>query len=640
MEFLSRISCRKRSKFRGSFNGLCVLVLLVFIVYNDGVVHNPFSEKPSLNYHQKTGLSNDYLGHGANSSIIDPIMQSKNLQSSKNPTICTEIYEHSGFSNECEYLRANPDCNSGGFLNYLVFFYCDCEKVKPLGYAVLGIWLLALFYLLGNTAADYFCCCLEMLSCLLKLPPTVAGVTLLPLGNGAPDVFASIASFAGQDSGDVGLNSVLGGAVFVTCIVVGTVSLCVADKNIQIDRKCFLRDVGFFLIAIVSLCAILAVGEVSLGGAITFALIYVVYAVCIAASEMFRKKRDRMLGLDGGGRPLLPLCGNAEEDIDIEHPLLESADDAVPFLQKSKLPHWMWTSNVAIYSNEAGKASDDEGGKVVWGWNEEEGDATGAEAWFSWSGLYSLLEMPLAIPRRLTIPIVEEGRWSKTCAVASAFFAPILVAFLWSSANALGFIANEALYLTGVVVGATLGLLALIFTRADHPPTKFLLPWVVGGFLMSIVWFYMIANELVALLVGLGVIMRIKASLLGLTILAWGNSMGDLMSNVAIALNGGHGVQVAMSGCYAGPMFNILVGLGVSLLIGAWSEKPGSYVVPEDSSLYLTLGFLSLGLVWAVVVLPRNDMRPNRLLGAGLMLIYLGFLSLRVCIAMAEGSTT
>lgn len=630
-------TCRKRSKFRGSCSVLCVLALLVFFVYKDGVFQNPFSEKPLLNYHQKTGLRSDYgNGNSANSSNDDGITQIKN------PTICTEILDYRGYDSECEYLRANPDCSSGGFINYMIFFYCSCGNLKPLGYVVLGIWLIALFYMLGNTAADYFCCCLEMLSDLLKLPPTVAGVTLLPLGNGAPDVFASIAAFVGSDSGDVGLNSVLGGAVFVTCIVVGIVSLCIADKNIQIDKKCFMRDVGFFIVALGSLLIILIVGEVSVGGAIAFVSIYVVYASCVAASEILKKYRWR-LGSDAVTRPLLPvggselLSGGKAED-EFECPLLQSdsGDDDVPYLPKSKLPHWMWVSNVVIYSNESVKASDDdESPNYLWGWNEE--DTPCDQSWFSWSCLCSLLEIPFAIPRRLTIPIVEERSWSKTFAVASAFFSPILLAFLCSSA---GYIAKEIIYIIGAVIGATLGLLALILTRADHPPRKFLFPWVLGGFLMSIVWFYIIANELVALLVALGTILGISSSLLGLTIMAWGNSIGDLMSNVAIAMNGGHGVQVAMSGCYAGPMFNTLVGLGISLLLGAWSQKPMSYILPEDSSLYFTLGFLTLGLIWSLVILPRNDMRPSKLLGAGLMIIYFGFLSLSMSIAMGDGSLT
>lgn len=79
---------------------------------------------------------------------------------------------------------------------------------RHLGYVAFLLWMVVLFYLLGDTASEYFCASLEGLFAALRLPPAVAGVTLLSLGNGAPNVFASVVSFAAT--------SVLGGTLFVS----------------------------------------------------------------------------------------------------------------------------------------------------------------------------------------------------------------------------------------------------------------------------------------------------------------------------------------------------------------------------------------------------------------------------------------
>jgi len=72
----------------------------------------------------------------------------------------------------------------------------------------------------------------------------------------------------------------------------------------------------------------------------------------------------------------------------------------------------------------------------------------------------------------------------------------------------------------------------------------------------------MTANVLIDLLNLFGIITRIPASALGLTILAWGNSVGDLMTDLAIARKGFG--EMAMTGCYAGPLFNALFGFGLT----------------------------------------------------------------------------
>ncbi|XP_043699167.1 cation/calcium exchanger 1-like [Telopea speciosissima] len=521
-------------------------------------------------------------------------------QSSDEDEGCRNLHKHNDYKSKCAYLRSEKGCQPEGYIDYLQLFYCICGRYPILGYTILVLWFMVLFYLLGNTTSDYFCSSLDRLSIVLKLSPMIAGVTLLSLGNGAPDVFSSIVSFVGTRTGDVGLNSVLGGAFFISSIVVGIISFSVDPHQISIDKSSFIRDVVFFLLGLFSLLLILLSGRINLWGAISFVFLYFVYVIVVSTTHFCRKKaRDVNLFCN--------LFAYETEGFDeLGMPLLSYVDE------ENLIPN--------------GKDGD----------NQQKRRCCSnfdSPTCYNFGSFLLILELPLYLPRRLTIPVVSEERWSKPFAVISVTLAPFLLAALWNSqrGNSTGSKTGLVIYIIGGLVGITFGILAYRTTHNSNPPKKYLLPWLAGGFLMSIIWTYVIAEELVALLVSLGHVFGINPSILGLTVLAWGNSLGDLIADIALAVKGGpDGVQVAISGCYAGPIFNILMGLGLSFVFSAWYAYPSSFIIPRDSSLYETIGFLMCGLLWALAILLNKNMRIDKTLGAGLLVIYICFLSLRL----------
>ncbi|KAI5659502.1 hypothetical protein M9H77_28295 [Catharanthus roseus] len=429
----------------------------------------------------------------------------------------------------------------------------------------------------GNTTSEYFVPSIEGLSKALKLSPTIAGTTLLPFGNGANDVFASVISFTKSHDGDVGLNSVLGGAFFISCLVVGILSIIVSStQQTRVNESSFVRDVIFLIFSLFFLLMIIVFGRINLWLALSFVSLYFAYIGVVSTMHFFSPRT------------------NFSDEIDEEN--------------YSALPNEDFSKNIKPKRKRV----------------------------FGLLMILSALEFPLYLPRRITIPLVSEEKWSKTFAVISAILGPIfLVAILDTQIDYISPKTTLAIHMISIILGIILGNLAFIFTKVSSPPKECLLPWLIGGFLMSITWTYLIVEELVSLLISFGNIFGISSSLLGLTVLAWGNSLGDLISNVTMALNGGpNGVQIAMSSCYAGPLFNTLIGLGLSLVLASWSEYPSSYIIPNDPYLYEIVGFLIAGLLWALVILLKKNMQLDRSLGGGLLAIYFCFLFLRLAKAL------
>ena len=88
-----------------------------------------------------------------------------------------------------------------------------------------------------------------------------------------------------------------------------------------------------------------------------------------------------------------------------------------------------------------------------------------------------------------------------------------------------------------LVLSLLSSLLFLIMSEPEKTPKwQPILAFI--GFVISVGWIYLIANEIVSLLKAVGIQFGISDAILGLTVLAWGNSIGDMVADIAIAKQG------------------------------------------------------------------------------------------------------
>ena len=177
-----------------------------------------------------------------------------------------------------------------------------------------------------------------------------------------------------------------------------------------------------------------------------------------------------------------------------------------------------------------------------------------------------LCEFPFVVSRKLTVPVPVEGYYCRALVALSMVLSPVwLGVYLWTGYEINLFWYNGVSYV-GIAMAVALVVAALVIRYAPGGSEGVMTlavstPIALYGFVIAATWIDFIADKLVMLLDFLGIICRIPAPIMGLTVLAWGNSMGDLSANLTMARKGL--ANMAMTACFAGPVFNILIGLGM-----------------------------------------------------------------------------
>lgn len=547
----------------------------------------------------------------------------------------------------CDFAQT---CNDGeGLFAPTIYCHDNTTTWMLLLFPPLILLLAVLFRILGSTAEEFFAPGLETFSLKLGFPERFAGVTLLALGNGASDVAATVSAIINDRNRGylMALGELSGAAMVATTLIVGVVIHIAQGVTC---RSALLRDILVFIVTIAVVFHSFEDGSITRREVHVMVGMYCAYCIIVLASDMYHKHKhwhcvsieaehdsekqteegkeqqqptestplttttpppsdykrqtssgsnmDRLIEAisnydDCEGRT----CDVTDEPLMVFHPHHGGIVD----LKRSSKRDLMSDNNPQDDDScqcgsppESWKEAFTTGGielkdHFLRQWKETLGNSQYTKI----EKFLMACEMPFTLLRMLCIPVPCDGYYCRPLVALSATFSPL---WMWVYMHVqFGFGApTGTMGIIGVHVIAAfsilLGLLVLRYAPCGSEPMENLyaaIPLTLIGFTVSASWLDLIADKLVDLLTFFGIMLHIPSTIMGLTVLAWGNASQDLIANMTVAKKGLSAMAITAS--FAGPVFNILIGLGIglSILLEANEDKP----IPVGLDNTLRVGF-------------------------------------------------
>ena len=202
---------------------------------------------------------------------------------------------------QCQFITLICQQKTQSNFKFLQMYYCGFQGLFgdvggillfiPVGVLILFVGM----FTLQTTAADYLSPSLAFITRRFKIPQSLAGVTLLAFGNGAPDFFASLAASSSSESieieGTTSMSLIFGGTLFISTVVTAMSTFASnlnpdpkgkPIKKIKVTPRFFLRDLMFFLISMVyMLFQMLILKKITLYSALGLPFLYLVFCFVV-----------------------------------------------------------------------------------------------------------------------------------------------------------------------------------------------------------------------------------------------------------------------------------------------------------------------------------------------------------------------
>ncbi|CDK27013.1 unnamed protein product [Kuraishia capsulata CBS 1993] len=623
----------------------------------------------------------------------------------------------------CNFVRTH--CDHENF-RYAEFYYCigqgheDEQGSQGFYKAVrlatsagyLGL-VMVIFFVLGIVASHFLIPDLRHISRMANFDERTAGATLLSVGNGTPDLFATYAALESK-SAALAIGELIGSATFVCTVVVGSMAIV---RPFEVDSSGFTKDVAFFFVLLGVAFYFLHDGRLVIYECVCMIILYIFYVIFVIL-----RKQDISQSTDVDREPLfspiphhlrppLPrsltpispvstisnssrISANSELVFENNVLAVESANARLSLYDSLKL---------AMREGDDRRSRDDS--KTTYADSERllnynsplhgqspvipqirvdaptglridtsmDPSIVNEEGYFdsipdsgSYSGMIlpefaeidfktrplesglSLASIPFLLPLRLTVPVypetdLEDDQDLRRLMVLfgfQAFFAPFIVCLGLENWPSTGWWNFAILGIAGIL----LSLIHIILSRSSFTRFKYsslFRPICSGsGFGICLIWITILSSELIQILKNMGVIFRVDEGMLGLTVLALGNSVGDLIANTTLSSLGNP--QTGISACFGTPLLYILLGVGLNGLIVIIGPK-GSGTSLEfglETNLYVSCAGLLMILMFYIVVIPRNKWVISREIGVFAICWWVLITTVNVILELRRGSTT
>ena len=569
---------------------------------------------------------------------------------------------------------------SGDFINFYEMYWCNLDAQLWSLMIIAIIFILFIFKYTSVAVDEYVCEGVTIISDRLGLSQSLSAVTLLALANGAGDVITAIISGSAPGGVSYNIGALYGAGLFVAAMVVAMCILGNKEQNfIQFDKWIIYRDVAFYILSTVVTIIFALVGYINILEAVILLVIYIALVLFVIIKEKMDKKKAEKEAAEAGVKKGYSGLGGlfsgnklaiGEDTVDekkdetnteekrkdekeeVEQKDVEQDEDTEKLVKiDEKVENNKDLLKSVLGANADSAALMKAFAVVAMGSFLKEKialqQAAKARKWSDRSFMEKMsciIDFPMKAICYLTACPVSHHEYDYKRAMI--FPIPGIAFMIWIFTK----ISYPWVYLElGLPLVVIYYVLALWFlpkkVDAEQEAPKWYMAFTIQGVLAGLMYTYVLVGVLIDNLNTIGIVLNLSTTYLGLTILAVGNALPDALTTIKLAKNP-KTATMAISGGYAGQLFGLLIGFGLSMLkltLQTGNQTFNLFAPAEVKSNLLdimVIGTALLVLVFTFCWGKFNGMKMTKTFAWIILGMYLIFFGAATIIAIIQASNT